>query len=70
MSREDELTSVGEQVGILAERVGRLLDVISTQNEKGVDSALAEETLAVLERLMWKLHQRHNRLKSAGVVMH
>ena len=70
MSREDELTSVREQVGILAEQVMRLLDMISRQGENGVDSALAEEKLAVLETLMWKLHQRHNRLKSAGIVMH
>jgi hypothetical protein len=68
MSREDELNSVREQVGILAEQVGRLLDMISRQDEKGMDSALAEEKLAVLETLMWKLHQRHNRLKS--IVLH
>ncbi len=70
MSREDELTSVREQVGILAEQVGRLLDVISSQGENGRDSGLAEEKLAVLETLMWKLHARHNRLKSTGIVMH
>ena len=56
ISREDELTSVREQVGILAEQVVRLLDMISRQDENGVDSALAEEKLAVLETLMWKLH--------------
>jgi hypothetical protein len=70
MSREEELTSVREQVGILAEQVGRLLDVISRQTEKGADSGLAEEKLAVLETLMWKLHARHNRLKSTKIVMH
>ena len=59
-----------EQVGILSERVMRLLDMISRQDENGLDSALAEEKLAVLETLLWKLHQRLNRLKSAVIVVH
>lgn len=67
MSREDELASVREQVGILAEQVGRLLEVISRQGEAGADSALAEEKLAVLETLMWKLHARQSRLKAGAV---
>ena len=70
MSREEELTSVREQVGILAEQVMRLLDMISRQDENGLDSALAEEKLAMLETLLWKLHQRRNRLKSAVIVVH
>ncbi len=70
MSREEELTSVREQVGILAEQVMRLLDMISRQDENGLDSALAEEKLAVLETLLWKPHQRRNRLKSAVIVVH
>lgn len=70
MSREEELTSVREQVGILAEQVMRLLDMISRQDENGLDSALAEEKLAVLETLLWKLHQWRNRLKSAVIVVH
>lgn len=68
MHREDdpcpEVSAVREQVGILAEQVGRLLDVISRQNERGADATSAEEKLAVLESLMWKLHARHNRLKA------
>ena len=48
-------------LGVLAEQVGRLLDVISSQGENGRDSALAEEKLAVLETLIRKLHQRQLR---------
>ncbi len=68
MRREDdshtEISAVREQVGILAEQVGTLLDVISRQTAKGADTTSAEEKLAVLESLMWKLHARHNRLKA------
>ena len=67
MSQENELAHVREQVGILAEQVGRLLDIIGCQDGKGADTAPAEEKLAVLESLMWKLHARHNRLKAAVV---
>ena len=68
MRREDEpnaeISAVREQVGILAEQVGRLLDMISRQDARGDDTRPAEEKLAVLESLMWKLHARHNRLKA------
>lgn len=68
MRREDdpypEISAVREQVGILAEQVGRLLDMISRQSERGADTGPAEDKLAVLESLMWKLHVRHNRLKA------
>jgi hypothetical protein len=68
MSREDELAAeceiVREQVGVLAEQVGRLMDVISRQGERGRDTGPAEDKMAVLESLMWKLHRRHMRLKS------
>lgn len=61
-----ELAQVREQVGILAEQVGRLVDVIACQDARGQDTALAEEKLEVLETLMWKLHQRQTRLKAAA----
>lgn len=68
MSREDELAveceMVREQVGVLAEQVGRLLDVIGRQDARGADTGPAEDKMAVLESLMWKLHQRHMRLRS------
>ena len=63
-----ELAHVREQVGILAEQVGRLVDVIARQDARGVDTGLAEEKLEVLETLMWKLHQRQVRLKGAAGV--
>ncbi len=62
-----ELTHVREQVGILAEQVGRLLDVVACQDARGDDKRLAQHKLAVLESLMWKLHARHNRLKASVV---
>ncbi|MDP3494046.1 MAG: hypothetical protein Q8R82_13110 [Hyphomonadaceae bacterium] len=65
MRRQNELALVREQVGILAEQVGRLIDVISCQDARGDDTGAAEEKLEVLETLMWKLHQRHSRLKAA-----
>jgi len=64
----EELARVREQVGILAEQVGRLIDVISCQDARGEDTGMAEEKLEVLETLMWKLHQRHSRLKAAAEV--
>ncbi len=68
MSREDELAAecetVREQVGVLAEQVGRLLEVIGRQDGRGEGSGPAEDKMAVLESLMWKLHQRHMRLRS------
>ena len=63
-----ELAQVREQVGILAEQVGRLVDVISRQDARGEDTGMAEEKLEVLETLMWKLHERHSRLKAAAEV--
>ena len=65
MSREDELAVVRDQVGILAEQVARLMDVISVRTSSGGDTKPAEEKLELLENLMWKLHRRHNRLKAA-----
>lgn len=68
MSREDELAAecdaVRAQVGVLAEQVGRLLDMIGRQDERGLDTQPAENKMAVLESLMWKLHQRHMRLRA------
>ncbi len=64
MSREGEVMQVKQQVGVLAEQVGRLLDMISRQGERGADTSSAEDKLAVLESLMWKLHRRHMRLKA------
>jgi hypothetical protein len=65
MTREDELATVRAQVGVLAEQVGRLMDVISKQDAAGKATGPAEDKIAVLEGLMWKLHQRYLRLKSA-----
>lgn len=64
-----ELAQVREQVGMLAEQVGRLIDVIACQGARGQDTALAEEKLEVLETLMWKLHQRQTRLKAGKRVL-
>ncbi len=64
MSCEEELVQVREQVGILAEQVGRLLDVMLRHEEESANARLAENRMAVLEGLMWKLHQRHMRLRS------
>jgi len=66
MSREDELAQVREQVSILAEQVARLLDVVRVESDRGRDTQPAEEKLALLEALMWKLHRRHARLKAAS----
>lgn len=63
-----DLAQVREQVGILAEQVGRLVDVIACQDARGQDTALAEEKLEVLETLMWKLHQRQTRLRASAPV--
>ena len=63
MSREDEVALVRDQVSMLAEQVARLLDVISVRANAGRDTGPAEEKLALLESLMWKLHRRHMRLK-------
>lgn len=64
MSREAELASVRQQVSILADQVVQLVDVISRQGMAGRDTGPAEDKLAVLECLMWRLHARHNRLKA------
>jgi hypothetical protein len=64
VSREEELVQVREQVGILAEQVGRLLDVILRQEEQRANARMAEDRMAVLESLMWKLHHRHMRLRN------
>jgi len=60
-----EISAVREQVSLLAEQVGTLLDVIARQGQRGANTQPAEEKLAVLESLMWKLHARHSRLKAA-----
>lgn len=65
--RDAELAQVREQVGILAEQVGRLIDVIACQDGRGECTGLAEEKLEVLEMLMWKLHQRQVRLRAGAV---
>jgi len=64
MSRDAELANVREQVSILAGQVVHLVDLISRQDRAGRDSVAAQEKLAVLESLMWKLHARHTRLKA------
>jgi hypothetical protein len=69
MSREDELAQVREQVSVLAEQVARLLDVVSVESARGHDTQPAEEKLVLLETLMWKLHQRHNRLKAVNAAV-
>jgi hypothetical protein len=66
MSREDEVAIVRDQVGILAEQVARLMDVISVRTSSGADTKAAEEKLELLETLMWKLNKRHKRLKAAA----
>lgn len=63
MSREAELATVREQVSILADQVMHLVDMISRQDRAGRDSSAAQEKLAVLENVMWKLHARQTRLK-------
>ena len=68
MSREDELAQVRDQVCILAEQVARLLDISTRSSE--ADTKSAEEKLAVLESLMWKLHKRQSRLKAANAAIH
>lgn len=63
MSREDERATIREQVSILAEReIG--LDMISKRASRGVDTTSAEDKLALLETMMWKLHRRLTRLGS------
>jgi len=64
-----ELAQVREQVGILAEQVGRLVDVIACQDARGQDTGMAEEKLEVLETLMWKLHRRQSRLQAEKRVL-
>lgn len=66
MSREHEIAQVREQVGILAEQVGTLLDIISRKSSSSADTTTAEEKLEVLETLMWKLHRRQSRLKASA----
>jgi hypothetical protein len=63
MSREDELACVRRQVRILAEREMGLLDMISKRASRGVDTQSAEDKLALLESMMWRLHRRLSRLK-------
>ena len=67
MSREDEIAQVRDQVCILAEQVARLLDISRSSSE--ADTKSAEEKLAVLESLMWKLHKRQSRLKAANAAI-
>lgn len=68
MRREDELAAVREQVSILAGQVARLMEIISAGSDSGRDTTTAEEKLAVLEALMWKLHLRHRRLKTQAAI--
>lgn len=64
MDHHAEVASVREQVSILADQVVHLVDMIARQDQAGRDSAAAQEKLAVLESLMWRLHARHSRLKA------
>jgi hypothetical protein len=66
MSREDELAVVRQQVRILAEREIRLLDMICKRADLGADTSLAEDKLALLESMMWKLHRRLLRLSPSS----
>jgi hypothetical protein len=65
MNRDAELANVREQVSILADQVVHLVDLISRQDRAGRDSSAANDKLAVLEGLMWRLHARHKRLKAS-----
>lgn len=62
--REEEVATLGAQVGFLASHVGRLLHVISARHAIGMDTSTAEADLVMLERAMWKLHARQIRLKA------
>jgi hypothetical protein len=64
MTHQEEVAALHAQVGILAEHIGKMIHIISAYSEKGWDTEQAEERLAVLENLMWKLHTRHVRLKA------
>jgi hypothetical protein len=64
MSHQEEVAALKAQVGILAEHVGRMIHIVSAQNECGRDTQAVEARLAVMEDLMWKLHTRHVRLKA------
>lgn len=64
MNRHAEIAIVREQVSVLADQVVHLVDLISRQDRAGRDSAAAQEKLAVLESMMWRLHARHTRLKA------
>jgi hypothetical protein len=68
MSRDDELQSVREQVSILAGQVARLMEIIAAGNNSGRDMTTAEEKLAMLETLMWKLHRRQGRLRAQAAM--
>ena len=70
MTHEDELAHVREQVSILAEQVGTLLDVVRRQGDCGRDTKPAEDKLALLESLMWKLHRRQVRLQRHSQTIH
>jgi len=67
MSREDELAMVRQQMSVLAERVARLVEIISVKSEAGHNTAFAEEKLELLENLLWRLHRRHSRLKTTSI---
>jgi len=64
MSHQEEVAVLKAQVGMLAEHVGRMIHIVSAHSQQGVNTEAAEERLAVLEDLMWRLHARHVRLKA------
>ena len=70
MTHEDELARVREQVSILAEQVGTLLDVVRRQSDQGMNTTPAEAKLELLESLMWKLHRRQVRLQKHSATIH
>lgn len=62
--RQEEVETLGAQVGFLASHVGRLLHVIVARSAIGMDTSTAEANLVKLERAMWKLHAHQVRLKA------
>ena len=64
MSHQEEVAALKAQVGVLAEHVGRMIRIVSAHSRQGVNTEAAEARLEVLESLMWKLHERHVRLKA------
>ena len=64
MSRDDELAMVRQQMSVLADRVARLVEIISVKSRAGRSTMVADERLALLETLLWRLHRRSTRLKT------